>query len=179
VRHAETVACKIAEATAVVATARRDQAGGGEEAGSRQKVAARSWILPVVGFVIRCIAGLQLPCFNIGQDARPELDTVAQRKGVGMRRALVRAGEHVQASEYDRTSAVSIPAGKLKRAAREGEVHRDADDFRQRVAGRAAVEQVFVPVLDAPVSGRDRREAGERERWRQNVLAEAGVRVLR
>ena len=40
------------------------------------------------------------------------------------------------------------------------------------------MQQVFVPVLDAPVRGRGRGEAGQGERGGEHMLAKASVRVL-
>jgi hypothetical protein len=77
---------------------------------------------------------------DVGEDSRPEPDAVSERKRVGVRGAFLRAGEDMQAAQDHLAAAVAIPAGEVEGAAGEGEVDRDADDFGERVGGRAAVE---------------------------------------
>ena len=61
---------------------------------------------------------------------------------------------------------------------RESQMHRDPDDLRHRLERRPPVEQVFIPISNLPVRRRRRREAGQRQRRRQHVFAEAGVRIF-
>src|SRR6185295_19496861 len=93
--------------------------------------------------------------------------------------AFVGAGEDVQTAEDDSRAAPSVPGGELENSGGEGEVDADADDLRHRPPRRRTLEQVFVPVLDLPTRRRRAGDAGERERGREHVLAEAGVRILR
>ena len=67
----------------------------------------------------------------------------------------------MQSAEDHFRAAGAIPVGQFVGALGESQMHGDADDLRHRIERRPAVEQVFVPVLDAPVRGRGRGEAGQ------------------
>src|SRR3984957_4125305 len=178
VRHAQAVGCEITEAAAVVASAGSDEAGSGEKAVARKNFSARRRIVAIVAFVSRNVAQLQRVCLDVAEDARPELHARTESEGSGGRRTFVRARENMQTAEDHLRSAGSIPVGEFIRAFGERQMHRNADNIRHGMRRRPTVEQVLVPIFDAPVRGRSRGEAGERECRRQDVLAEAGVRVL-
>src|ERR1700730_17653395 len=57
-------------------------------------------------------------------------------------------------------------------------MHSDPHYMRHGTKWRSAVEQILVPVLNPPVLRSGRGETGQRERRREDVLAEAGMGVL-
>jgi hypothetical protein len=57
-------------------------------------------------------------------------------------------------------------------------VNCDSDDLGQRVAGRTTLEEIFIKIFDRPVWGSGAGKAGESERRGEDVLAEAGARIL-
>src|SRR5262245_55659814 len=56
---------------------------------------------------------------------------------------------------------------------------RDPDDLGKRVERWRTLEQVLIPVRNLPVARRGPGNASQGERWRENVFAEAGVRIFR
>ena len=84
----------------------------------------------------------------------------------------------MQSAQNDFAAPSSIPARKLKGTFCERQVHGDAHHFGHGRDRRPAVEQIFIPILDAPVAGCSGGEAGERERGRQHMLPEAGVGIF-
>ena len=84
----------------------------------------------------------------------------------------------MQPAEDDGAAVGAKPGRQLVGAPREREVDGDADDLRDRVQRRRALQQVLVPVAHLPARRRRARQAGQRQRRRQHVLAEAGVDVL-
>ena len=84
----------------------------------------------------------------------------------------------MEAAEDHFAAAAAVPIGKFEGAARECQVHRDADHFRQRVVRRAAEEQVFVPIFNAPGCGGRGGEADQCERGRQDVLSKTRVGIF-
>jgi hypothetical protein len=76
-------------------------------------------------------------------------------------------------------SARAVPIRKFAGATGERPVDGDGIDLRCRIGRRRSSEQIFVPVLPAPIRGRGCRETGERKPRRKYVLAEAGVGVFR
>lgn len=178
VGHAKAFGREIAKAAAIVASAGGDDACGGEETGAREDGTARGGVQAIVAVVGGEVAGLQEAGFDIGENARPELNPVAEGERVGVRSAFIRARENVQAAEDDFCAAGAIPAGEFKGAFGEGEMDADAGDFGHGRKGRATVEKIFVPVADLPVRGSGGGEAGESESGSEDVLAEAGVGVF-
>ena len=178
VGHAQAVGGEIAEAAAVVASAGGDEAGRREKAAARKNRAPRRRIVAVVVFILGDVARLQVSGFHVAKNARPELHAVAQRERIGVRRAFVGARQHVQSAEDHLRAASAVPVGKFVGPACKGQMHRDADHLRQGLEWRTAIEQVLVPVFDAPMRGRRGGKAGQRERRREHVLAEAGIGVL-
>lgn len=57
-------------------------------------------------------------------------------------------------------------------------MHGDADYFGRRIERRGALQQILVPITQRPVGRRCRGRRRQRERRRQDVLAEARVRVF-
>ena len=151
VRHAQSIGRQIAEAAAVVAPARRDQAGGREETPPRQNRPARGRILAIVVLVSRHVARLQPPGFNVAQDARPKLHAIAERQRIGMRRTLLGTRQHVQSAQHHLAPAPRYHRAKFKRPLRERQMHRDPHNFRHGLAGRRPRQQVLVPILQTPV----------------------------
>lgn len=178
IRHAQAVCGEVAEAAAIMAAARGDEAGGGKEARARQNCAARWRIAAIVGFVICAVGGTEATGFDVGENLRPELDAVADGECVGMRRAFGGAGEHVQTAQNHFAAARAIPASEFESAPGEGEVHGDADDFRSGRGGRAAVEQIFIPILYGPVRRSGGCKTGEGESGGEDVFAKTGVRIF-
>src|SRR4029079_13734499 len=86
--------------------------------------------------------------------------------------------EHVQPTEHDLRAPLPVPPRERVRALREREVHRDADDFGERVERRRALEKILVPITQLPARRRGRGRSGQRKARREHVLAEARVRVL-
>ena len=160
------------------AAARRDQARSSEEARARKYGASRRGVSAIVGVVVRGVRGTEAAGFHVRKDARPELDTVAKRERIGVRRTLGWAGEYVQAAENYLAATRARPLCEFEGAAREREMHGDADDFGNRLDWRAAVEKIFVPVLNGPVRRRGGREARECKCGREDMLAEARMRIL-
>ena len=149
--HVQASVDEIAEAAAIVAAARRDQARRGEEAVARQKVAARRRVVaigtPVVAAVDRLAACP--PRRRGGSAAR----AARRRRSRARRRAAAASSGHDSTCRPPRTTfapALAVPARELVRALREREMHGDADDLRERVERRRALEQVLVPVARPP-----------------------------
>src|SRR6478672_8651021 len=57
-------------------------------------------------------------------------------------------------------------------------MHADADHMWERFEGRRTLQQIFVPISDGPFGRRGGRDAGQRERRRQDVLPETGMRIF-
>src|SRR5712672_837719 len=95
-----------------------------------------------------------------------------------MWRAFVRAGENMQPSEDYLGTSGPVPIRKFIGSSRKRQMHRDAHNLRHRTKRRAAIEQVLVEVLYAPMLRRGRSKAGQGQGRRQHMFAEAGVRVL-
>ena len=108
----------------------------------------------------------------------PELHAVAERERVGVRRAFVRARKNVQPSENHLRAPSAIPVRQFIGPPRESQMHGDADDLRHRPKWRSSIEKILVPVVNAPMFRRGGGETGQGERWREHVLAEAGIRIL-
>ncbi len=178
-RHADAARREVAEVAAVVAAARRHQARRRQERLPREEVAARRRGVAIRGAEVGPVDGLESPVLGVGEDPRPERDAVADRDRVGVRRRLVGAGRDVEAAEDDEGAALAVPAGELVRPLRERQVDGDPDDPRERLVRRRPLEEVLVPEAHVPAFGRRGRDARERERRREDVLAEARVRVLR
>ncbi len=178
VRHREALGRQVAEAAAVVAAARRDEARRREEARVREQVAARGRVVAVRARVVSAVDGSQRARVDVAEERAPDLHALADDERVGVRRALLRARDDVQAAEDDLRAAFAVPARECEGAPGEGQVDGDADDLREGVGGRRALQEVLVPVADGPLGRRRGRDARQRERRGQHVLAEAGVRVL-
>src|SRR5580658_2965534 len=116
---------------------------------------------------------------DIRQDARPELDAIADGERIGVRGTLFRTRQHMQPSQDDLASAASVPVRKLEGALREGQVDGNPNKLRHGPKGWPAVQQVFVPISYVPVFGSRRGKASESEGGSEHVFAEAGVRVFR
>jgi hypothetical protein len=121
---------------------------------------------------------LQPSGFDVGENARPELDTITDSERVGVWGAFIGAGEHVQAAKDYFAASAAIPVGKIEGSAGEGEVDADADHFGHGIEGRASIEQVLIPVGDGPMVGSGGGKAGEGEGRGQHVLPEARVLVF-
>src|SRR5271157_5787664 len=178
IRHAQAVGREIAEAAAVVASAGGDQTGGGEKTAARKKRTAGRRITAVVVLVGGDIARLQVVFLYVMEDARPQLHSIAEREGVGMRRAFLGTRQNVQPAEDYLRSPGTIPIRQLVGAAGKRQMYRDSYDLRHRPKWRPSVEQILVPILDAPVCGSRRGKAGQGKGRREHVLAEARIRVL-
>jgi len=166
------------ESAAIVTPARSDQAGGGEKTRARKDFTERGWIFPTIGFVGRRVARLQPPVFNIGDDSRPQLNSVSQRQCVGMWRAFIRTRENMESAQDNLAAAAAVPVGKLKGALREGEVDGDSDHFGHRIIRRPPVENIFIPVLNSPGFRSGGGETGQRQRGCQYVFAETRVGIF-
>src|SRR4051794_33459946 len=57
-------------------------------------------------------------------------------------------------------------------------MHGDANDLREWFNRRRALQEVFVPISDAPMGGSRGGDARQRQRRRQHMLSKAGMRVL-
>ena len=90
IRHVQPARREVAEFAAAVATARGDQAGGGQEALARQQIAARRRIVAIRPAIIAVIGLLQLAGGDVAEDLPPKLHSLAERQGVGVGRALRR-----------------------------------------------------------------------------------------
>ena len=123
---------------------------------------ARRWILAVVVFIGRDIAGLQTVGFDIAQNSRPKLDAVSKSEGVRMGRALVWAREDMQASEDHFRPSGTIPIRQFVSSPRKRKMHRDAHNLRHGTKWWTAVEQIFVPIFNPPMRRRGRGKAGQR-----------------
>src|ERR1051325_2009913 len=88
VRHAKALSRQIAEAAAVVAPAGSDQAGGGKKPAAGDDRAPRRWVVAIIVLIRGYVARLQAALLDVVQDSRPELDSIAEREGVRMRRAF-------------------------------------------------------------------------------------------
>jgi hypothetical protein len=106
------------------------------------------------------------------------LHAVADGERVGMGRHFCGTGKDVQAAEDHFCAALAIPARQLVGAVGECEMDADADDLGKRFGRRAALKQIFVPIVDGPIVRRGGGDAGEGEGGGENVLSEAGVRIL-
>ncbi len=179
VRHRQPVGGQVAEAAAVVATPGGDQAGRRQEAPSRQQVAAGGRVVAVGAAVAPAIGRPQRPRLDVAEDLRPDLHPLADRQRVGVRGGLLGARQDVQPAEHHRRPPFPIPPRQRVRPLGERQVDRDPDDLRERLPRRRALQQVLIPVRHLPVRRRRARDARQRQRRRQDVLAEAGVRVLR
>ena len=159
-------------------------ATGSDETGCRQETASRqnrsSWrrIVSIVILISRHISRLESSVFQIAQDARPELDTVAQRQGVGMGRAFLRTRENVKSTEDHFCTPRPVPICELIGAAGKRQMHRDSDNLRHRVTRWTSVQKVLIPIFDPPVVGCCCSKTGERESGCEDVFAEAGVGVF-
>lgn len=178
-RHLHALRRQVAEVAAVVAAARRQEARGRQERLPREEVAPRRRGIGVRRREGGAVDGLEGAALRVGEDPRPEGNAVADREGVGVQGRLVGAGRDVEAAQDDERAPLAVPARELVRPAREGEVDRDADDGRERLVRRRPLEEVLVPESDHPAGRCRARDARERERRRQDVLAEARVRVFR
>ena len=178
VGHRQPLRRQVAEAATVVAAPRGDQAGRRQEAPPRQQVAARRRIVAIGTPIAPAIDRPERPRLDVAEDLRPDLDALADRQRVGVRRGLLRAGQHMQPAEDDLRPALAVPARQLVGPLGERQVDRDPDDLRERLPRRRTLQQVLVPVSDLPVRRRRPGDARQRQRRRQHVLAEAGVRVL-
>ena len=84
----------------------------------------------------------------------------------------------MQSTENDLRSAGAIPIGQFVGAPGKGQVHGDANDLGHGIVRRPSMQQVLVPIFDAPVGGRGGGEAGQGQSRSQHVLAKAGVGIL-
>src|SRR5205823_10964633 len=87
--------------------------------------------------------------------------------------------QNVQTAQDSFAAALTIPACQFERALRKREVDSNPHNLGQRLKGRWSIEQIFVPVCDAPMLWRCGCEAGQRKRWSQHVLPERRMRILR
>ncbi len=178
VRHVQPLRREIAKPTAVVTAARRNDARRREKAVARQQVAPRCRIVAIRPAIVTAIDRLQSAGLDVLENLRPDLYTLAERDGIRVRGGLRGRSQHMQSAENDLRAPLPIPMRELVRPLGEREMHGDSDDFRKRLEGRRTLEQILVPVADLPMSGRRGCRGRERERRRQHVLAEAGVRIL-
>lgn len=109
VGHPQAVRREVAEAAAAMTAAGSDKAGCREEAFAGQDRAAGRRILPVVVIEVGVVTGAETSRFDIGQDGGPELHTVADGKGIRMRRAFIGAGNDMQAAEDHLAAAGALP----------------------------------------------------------------------
>jgi hypothetical protein len=93
---------------------------------------------------------LQRATLDVAQDARPQLHAFAERERVGMRSCFAGTRQHVQTAQHDDRTMSAIERGELVGARREGQVHRDGDDLRERIDRRRPLQQVLVPVTHLP-----------------------------
>ena len=84
----QTVGGEVAEAAAIVAAARRNQARGREERARRKDVAPRGRLVAVRLEVTASVNALQAAALHVAQDLRPQLYSFADRDCVGMRRGF-------------------------------------------------------------------------------------------
>src|SRR5271165_1932933 len=82
------------------------------------------------------------------------------------------AEDHLRASR-------PIPIRKLKGPPGKRQMYGDADHLRHWPMRRTTVQQIFVPIVGAPVLGGGRGKAGQGECGSEDVLAEASIGVLR
>jgi hypothetical protein len=94
-----------------------------------------------------------------------------------LRRFLGRR-QNVQPPENDLGAPAAIPLCERVGAMRECQVHGDADDLGKRIERRRALQQILVPVPQCPVLGRAGCHGRQRQRRRQDMFAEAGMRIL-
>ncbi len=144
----------------------------------RKNLAARGRVRRIGAFVVRAIGWLELVAFDVFENLRPQLHAVANCDGIGVRSYFVRAREHMKAAHDDDGALRPEPRGKLVCAARECEMHRNADHLRHRSVGRWTLQQVLIPVLHFPVWRCGSRDAREGERRREHMLAEARARIF-
>jgi hypothetical protein len=120
IRQVEPVGREVAEAAAVVAAARRDQARGREEAVARQQRAARRRVVaigPARAPVLAAVERLQPAGLDVGEELRPDLHAVADHERVAVRPALVGTRQHVQPAEHDLRRGGGTTARARRRAA--------------------------------------------------------------
>ena len=110
VRHRQALGRQVAEAAAVVAAPRGDQAGRRQEAPPRQQVAARRRVVAVGTPVAPPVDRPERPRLDVAEDLRPDLDALADRQGVGVRGDLLGARQDVQPAQDDLRPALAIPA---------------------------------------------------------------------
>ena len=177
--HAQAVGGQITKAAAIVTAARGNQAGSGQEALPRKNRSAGRRVLAIVSLVGGRVFRLQAALFHVRQDPRPKLHAIADGKRVRVRRTLFGAREDMQAAQHDLTSAAPVPLREFERSLGEGQMDGDAHHLRHGRKRRPPIEQILVPILELPVLRCRRREAGQRERWRQHVLPKTRVGVFR
>jgi hypothetical protein len=96
-----------------------------------------------------------------------------------MRRTFLRTRENVKPSQDYLGATRAVPIGQLVGTPRKGQMYGNADHLGQRARRGSSMQQVFVPVLDAPMIRRGCGQAGQGETWGQHVLAEARVGIFR
>ena len=111
---------QVAEAAAVVAAARGDQAGRRQEARRGQRGRARGGgVVAVRAAVVAAVdAARARPPRRRARISRPELHAFADRDRVGVRGRLLGAREDVQPAEDDQRAALAVPARPARTPAR-------------------------------------------------------------
>ena len=71
----------------------------------------------------------------------------------------------MQAAEDDLRAALAIPTGQRVGSLGEGQVDRDADDLRERLARRRPLQQVLVPVARPPTAAACWRRCSSAPGW--------------
>src|SRR5690349_4497971 len=71
VRHSQTFRGEITEATTIVTSSSRNEAGGGKKVSPREDCTPRSGVVRVVTVIIREVPLLQAACFHVAQDLCP------------------------------------------------------------------------------------------------------------
>src|ERR1039457_5340566 len=127
-RHSQTVGGQIAEAAAIVAATRGDEARGGQKTLSRQHLPARRRVEVIPSLKFGFIMRLQFAAFNVMQNFRPELYAVADGNGIRMESAFLRARLHVHSAEHNLAATRAIPVRQFVSPLRKSQMHGDADN---------------------------------------------------
>ena len=177
--HPQGARRQVTEPAPIVAAPGGDDARRGQESTARQQVAPRRRVEVVIAIESGYVARPKRASFDVAQDCRPGLHTVADAHSVSVRRHLLLASVHVHAAKNHSRAHRPVPGGEFAGATRERQVHGDADHLGDRPRGRRPLQEVLVPVPEPPGRRRGGGDRREREARRQHVLPEAAMRRLR